>query len=165
MNKIKFKNPATETSKQNVQATGAKGTRNGFGQTKPRRIKQINMPSSHNWHVWFVLFVLFCVAVYVLRSVLMPFVAGIVLGYLFDPLASRFEKWGMSRTWATILVFAVVILIAVPAIILFFPQELFSAAITTIKRNENIRIGKKIKSHPQDKKTSASAALIPQYFS
>ena len=120
MNKIKFKNPATETSKQNVQATGAKGTRNGFGQTKPRRLKQINMPSSHNWHVWFVLFVLFCVAVYVLRSVLMPFVAGIVLGYLFDPLASRFEKWGMSRTWATILVFAVVILIAVPAIILLF---------------------------------------------
>ena len=50
----------------------------------------------------------------------MPFVAGIVLGYLFDPLASRFEKWGMSRTWATVLVFIVVILIAVPAVLMLF---------------------------------------------
>ena len=87
---------------------------------KQNKIKSFAMPDHHNWHVWLALFLLFCVAVYVLRSVLMPFVAGIVLGYLFDPLASRFEKWGMSRTWATVLVFTVVILIAVPAIILLF---------------------------------------------
>lgn len=84
------------------------------------RIHSVRIAGNHNAIAWLVIFILFCVAVYVLRSVLMPFVAGIVLGYLFDPLASRFEKWGMSRMWATLLVFAVVILIAVPAIILLF---------------------------------------------
>lgn len=84
------------------------------------RLKPFGPAVKHNWAVWLVLFLLFCVAVYVLRSVLMPFVAGIVLGYLFDPLATRFEKWGMSRTWATILVFVVIVVVAVPALILLF---------------------------------------------
>lgn len=76
--------------------------------------------SNHNRWTWLVIFLLFCVGVYVLRSVLLPFVAGIVLGYLFDPLASKFEKTGISRTWATVLVFALVIIIAVPALVLLF---------------------------------------------
>lgn len=84
------------------------------------KVHNIRLSGSHNWLVWLALFMLFCGMVYVLRSVLLPFVAGIVLGYLFDPLASRFEKWGMSRTWATILVFAVVIVIAVPSFFLLF---------------------------------------------
>lgn len=81
---------------------------------------RFNPRSGHNWAVWLGVFLLFCGAVYVLRSVLLPFVAGIVLGYLFDPLASRFEKLGASRSIATVLVFLVVILIAVPAFILLF---------------------------------------------
>lgn len=80
----------------------------------------VKLNGNHNAVTWLGIFVLFCIAVYTLRSVLMPFVAGIVLGYLFDPLASRFEKWGMSRTWATVLVFIVVILIAVPAVLMLF---------------------------------------------
>ena len=57
---------------------------------------------THNWMIWLTIFVLFCIAVYVLRSVLLPFVAGIVIGYLLDPWASKFEKWGMSRTLSLI---------------------------------------------------------------
>ncbi len=57
---------------------------------------------NRNLMIWLTLFVLFCASVYVLRSVLMPFVAGIIIGYLLDPWASKFEKWGMTRTWATI---------------------------------------------------------------
>lgn len=87
---------------------------------KGQNVRRTKFGSSRNWAVWLSIFVLFCLAVYILRSVLLPFVAGIVLGYLFDPLASRFEKMKMSRTLATILVFAVVILIAVPAFILLF---------------------------------------------
>ena len=71
--------------------------------------KKIKFPKHTNAFSWLVIFILFCVGVYTLRSVLLPFVAGIVLGYLFDPLASRFEKWGMSRTVATILVFVAVV--------------------------------------------------------
>ena len=84
------------------------------------RKKTFNMKKNNNAFVWLVIFILFCVSVYVLRSVLLPFVTGIVLGYLFDPLASRFEKWGLNRTLATILVFVVVIIIALPTLIMLF---------------------------------------------
>lgn len=76
--------------------------------------------SGRNWSVWLAVLIVFCFGVYILRSVLLPFVAGIVLGYLFDPLARRFEKMGVSRTIATTLVFIVVILVAVPSLILLF---------------------------------------------
>ena len=58
---------------------------------------------NRNVMIWLIILLLFGAAVYVLRSVLMPFVAGIIIGYLLDPWASKFEKLGMNRTWATIL--------------------------------------------------------------
>ena len=88
--------------------------------TSPRKTtkkyRPVGFSSRHNWIVWLIIFVIFCAMVYVLRSVLMPFVAGIVLGYLFDPLVRRLEKLKMSRTWATVLVFIMVVVIAVPAL-------------------------------------------------
>ena len=79
-----------------------------------------NVFCKSNFYIWLSAIIVFCFLVYVLRSVLLPFVAGIVLGYLFDPLASKFEKWGLSRAWATVLVFVLVILILVPSAILLF---------------------------------------------
>ena len=73
--------------------------------------------SNKNGLVWLVLLILFAAAVYVLRSVLMPFVAGIIIGYLLDPWTSRFEKWGMNRTLATILTLVLVVLVLVPSVI------------------------------------------------
>ncbi len=82
--------------------------------------KTFKYKKNSNIFAWILILVLFCIGIYTLRSVLLPFVAGIVLGYLFDPLATKFEKWGMGRTWATILVFLVVILVAVPSFIMIF---------------------------------------------
>lgn len=79
-----------------------------------------NKLNNRNWVIWLTIFVFFCAAVYVLRSVLLPFVAGIIIGYLLDPWASKFEKWGINRTCATILVLLLVVLIIVPALILLF---------------------------------------------
>ena len=73
---------------------------------------------NRNWIIWLVIFALFCWAVYVLRSVLLPFVAGIIIGYLLDPWATRFVKWGMNRTLATLLVLFLVVIFIVPALIL-----------------------------------------------
>ena len=73
---------------------------------------------NRNWMFWLVLLALFCVCVYVLRSVLLPFAAGIIIGYLLDPFATRFQKWGMSRTWATVVVMCLVVVFLVPALIL-----------------------------------------------
>ena len=40
--------------------------------------------------------------VVLLREVLLPFVAGMVLAYLLDPLATRLERLGMNRLIATL---------------------------------------------------------------
>ena len=74
------------------------------------------LKNNRNFTFWFVLFILFAAAIYCLRSVLMPFVAGIIIGYLLDPLASRFEKWGMNRTWATITTMLLLLLLLVPSL-------------------------------------------------
>ena len=79
----------------------------------------ITRKNNRNWMFWLTLFVLFCTAVYALRSVLLPFVAGIVIGYLLDPFASRFERWGMNRTLATFLVLFLVAIIVLPAMAQF----------------------------------------------
>ena len=73
-----------------------------------------NLWNNSNFSLWMLCFLLFCGLFYMLRSVLLPFVLGIVLGYLFDPLACKLQKLKISRTFATILVFIIVILIAVP---------------------------------------------------
>lgn len=92
-------------------------------------VKPLKMPETRSGLIWFVIFTLFCATVYILRSVILPFAVGIVLGYVFNPMARRFEKWGMSRIWATVAVFLVVIIIAVPALILLF--GVIDAQLTT----------------------------------
>lgn len=74
--------------------------------------------SNRNWVFWLTLFAIFCLSVYLLRSVLMPFVAGIIIGYLLDPLTTKFQKMGLSRTLATIVVMLLVVVFLVPALIL-----------------------------------------------
>jgi predicted PurR-regulated permease PerM len=41
-------------------------------------------------------------AVVLLREILLPFVAGMVLAYLFNPLANRLERFGLSRLLAAL---------------------------------------------------------------
>ena len=48
-------------------------------------------------------------AVVLLRDILLPFVAGMVIAYLLDPLATRLERMGMNRLLATLAIVAVFI--------------------------------------------------------
>ena len=70
-----------------------------------------------NWIFWLIILGLFSLLVYALRSVLLPFVVGIIIGYLLDPLASRFEKFKLSRTTSTCFVLLLVAIILIPSII------------------------------------------------
>lgn len=76
--------------------------------------------ANRNWVFWLSFLAVFCFLFYVLRSVLLPFVAGIIIGYLLDPFATKFQKMGMNRTLATILVMVLVVLVVVPSLILLF---------------------------------------------
>jgi predicted PurR-regulated permease PerM len=64
---------------------------------------------------------LFLLALYALRSILLPFVAGMAVAYLLDPLACRLEKLGLSRIWATIIMTLGFVLMVGLAIVLLAP--------------------------------------------
>ena len=51
---------------------------------------------------WLTGLAIFLVLLYLLRSILLPFVTGMAIAYLLDPLALRLQRWGMSRTLATV---------------------------------------------------------------
>lgn len=70
---------------------------------------------------WLAALALFILVIFVLRDALLPFVAGLVLAYLLDPLADRLERLGFSRLVATILILFIVLLVFVLALVLLAP--------------------------------------------
>jgi len=79
---------------------------------------------------WAALIVLFIVAVHVLRSILLPFVAGAAIAFFLDPLADRLEKLRVSRTLAAILVLAAFLLLIGAMLLLLEP--LLQAQVTQL---------------------------------
>ena len=65
------------------------------------------MTITHNnrW-LWLAALVLLGWLVYRLSPILSPFLVGILLSYLGDPLVDRLERRNLSRTWGVIVVFA-----------------------------------------------------------
>ena len=55
---------------------------------------------------WLVLLLVSGFLVWLLAPVLMPFLMAAILAYLADPLTDRLEAVGLSRTWATVVVFS-----------------------------------------------------------
>lgn len=70
---------------------------------------------------WTVGLGVFVLLVWLLSGVLTPFVAGMVIAYLLDPVADRLEAWGASRTVATTILTVLFILLFLGAIILVIP--------------------------------------------
>ena len=58
---------------------------------------------------------------YVLNAILLPFVVGLSVAFLFDPLADRLEKMGMSRVMATAVITSAFFLLLVLALVLLLP--------------------------------------------
>lgn len=70
---------------------------------------------------WLTGFLLFLLSIYLLRDILLPFIAGIVAAYLIDPLCDRVEGWGCSRTVATSLITLGFIFVIVIVLLLLVP--------------------------------------------
>jgi predicted PurR-regulated permease PerM len=77
---------------------------------------------------WLVLLLVTLIGIYLLRSVLLPFVAGMAVAYLLDPVCDRLERWRMSRTWATVLVTVCFVLICALVLLLIIPVVVSQAA-------------------------------------
>ncbi|HMA13142.1 MAG: AI-2E family transporter [Bacteroidota bacterium] len=77
---------------------------------------------------WLILLLVTLVCIYLLRSVLLPFVAGMAVAYLLDPVCDRLERWKMSRTWATVVVTVCFVLVCVLVLLLIIPLVVSQAA-------------------------------------
>jgi predicted PurR-regulated permease PerM len=71
--------------------------------------------------IWLAGFVAFGLCLYLLKGILLPFVAGMAVAYLLDPFADKLEKWGLSRTWATILITAFFVVATAGTFLLLLP--------------------------------------------
>lgn len=71
---------------------------------------------------WGVLFlVVIGGLIYLLDAVLMPFIAGMILAYLADPLTNHFQRWGMNRPLAVSSVFLVLLIVLVVSLLILIP--------------------------------------------
>ncbi len=70
---------------------------------------------------WLIAVILFGLTVWLLRGVLMPFFAGMVIAYMLDPVADRFEAAGAPRWLATTLVLLVFLLVIIAVLVVLVP--------------------------------------------
>src|SRR5262252_5744052 len=70
---------------------------------------------------WIATFAATTAIVVLLHQVLLPFVAGMVLAYLLDPLANRIERLGVNRAVATLAIIAFAVALITVMIILTVP--------------------------------------------
>src|SRR5512147_177578 len=71
--------------------------------------------------VWVIVLVVFVAILVLLKSILLPFVAGMAIAYLLDPVCDRLERMGASRTVATAIVTAVFAVVVILLLLLIVP--------------------------------------------
>jgi predicted PurR-regulated permease PerM len=79
------------------------------------------MPVQRQIRFWLAALVVAALTLYLLREVLLPFVAGMALAYVLDPVVDRLERLGLGRLGATILILALFILTFVLALVVLIP--------------------------------------------
>ena len=70
---------------------------------------------------WIVILALLYLFLMTFRTVLLPFVAGMVLAYFLDPVADWLERRGLSRMMATVVILLTFLLSFVVALIIIIP--------------------------------------------
>lgn len=78
---------------------------------------------------WVGTFVAFCAFVYLLRGMLLPFIAGLLVAYFLDPVVDRVERLRLSRAIAT--TFVLVIFFGVVAIAIAFLAPYVQGNVTS----------------------------------
>lgn len=76
------------------------------------------------WLLFITGFILF---LYLIRSILLPFVVGILTAYFLDPAADKLEEWGWSRGVATAMItigFFLLILLIIAALVPTLAQQI-----------------------------------------
>src|SRR5690606_27151794 len=70
---------------------------------------------------WLLATALLILFLYVFSSILLPFLAGMVLAYFLDPVADRLQRLGFSRLAATIVILVGFLLVLTLALMVIIP--------------------------------------------
>src|SRR5215204_4742007 len=70
---------------------------------------------------WIVALIVAIVAIWLVREILLPFVAGMALAYLFNPLATRLERLGVNRLIASLSIIGLFVLAFIVLLLLIVP--------------------------------------------
>lgn len=70
---------------------------------------------------WLLAAAVFIAFLYVFSSILLPFLAGMILAYFLDPVADWFERLGLSRLAATIVILVGFLLVFIIAMMIVVP--------------------------------------------
>ncbi len=70
---------------------------------------------------WLATFVVIILLLWLLSDILLPFVAGMVIAYLLDPLTNRLERLGVNRRFAALLIVGVFVLVVVALLLVLVP--------------------------------------------
>jgi predicted PurR-regulated permease PerM len=73
-------------------------------------------------YFWLGSFLAFALFVYLFSPILLPFVAGMALAYLLDPVADRLETFGLPRLAATILILTSFVIAFIVVLLLLLPM-------------------------------------------
>ncbi|HBX57569.1 AI-2E family transporter [Pseudomonas sp. UBA2684] len=79
------------------------------------------MIDSPRW-LWIAGLLLLGWLLYLLHPILSPFLIGVLLAYLGDPLVDRLERWKLSRTWGVVVVFALFSLLMAILLLVLVPM-------------------------------------------
>jgi len=82
---------------------------------------------------WVVMLAVFILFMWVFRGILLPFIAGMILAYLLDPVADLLEKIKFSRFWATLTILIAAVAVFV-GLFLFIVPPLVQQLIGLVER-------------------------------
>ena len=77
--------------------------------------------NGRHFRFWLVTFLVLAACLWLLHDILLPFVAGIALAYVYAPIADRMERVGMNRTVAALLIVTVFIVTLIALTVLLVP--------------------------------------------
>jgi predicted PurR-regulated permease PerM len=79
------------------------------------------MAQANRWRFWVAAAIVFVLILWLLNDILLPFVVGMAVAYLLDPVVARLQRLGLSRTWATTTVTILAVLLAVGVAMAILP--------------------------------------------
>jgi predicted PurR-regulated permease PerM len=80
-----------------------------------------SMTDMRRWF-WLGAVLLLCAFIYLLHPILTPFLIGVLLAYMGDPLVDRLEKLKLSRTLSVVVVFALFTVIVMVLLLVLVPM-------------------------------------------